>query len=187
LPRDGEKVRRRLQAAALELYRDRGYDETTTAEIAAAAGVTERTFFRHFADKREVLFGGEAALSAILTSAVREAPATLNPWGTLLRAFQAAGPLLSANRSFSEPRQRVIASSPPLRERELTKSLSLTASLASALGERGVPDRQAMLASQMGVAAFGQAFTVWLEEDSSSLDDLLVQAFRAVHDLSAGG
>jgi len=187
LPRDGEKVRRHLQAAALELYRDRGYDQTTTAEIAAAAGVTERTFFRHFPDKREVLFEGEAALSAILTGAAREAPAELGAWATLLRAFQAAAPLMNANRAFAEPRRRVIASSPPLRERELAKALSLTASLAAALGERGVDHRRAILAAQMGMAAFGQAFAGWLDDPSGSFDDLLVQAFGDVRDLSSPG
>lgn len=185
MPRDGEKVRRRLQAAALELYRDRGFDQTTTAEIAAAAGVTERTFFRHFADKREVLFGGEAALSAGLTDAVREAPAALGPWPTLLRAFKAAGPVLEANRAFAEPRQRIIAGSPPLRERELAKSLSLTSSLAAVLVERGVPDRQAMLAAKMAMSAFGQAFVAWLSDSSSNLGDLLARAFDDVHSLSS--
>jgi AcrR family transcriptional regulator len=90
MPRSGEKVRRRLQQAALELYGERGYDQTTAAEIAAKAGVTERTFFRHFADKREVLFDGETLLSEVLTSAVRDAPVGFGPWDTLFRAFRSA-------------------------------------------------------------------------------------------------
>jgi AcrR family transcriptional regulator len=187
VPRDREKVRRRLQAAALELYGDRGYDQTTTAEIAAAAGVTERTFFRHFADKREVLFEGEAALSAILTDAVLHAPADLGPWAVLLRAFRAAAPLLTANRAFAEPRRRVIAGSPALRERELAKALSLTAHLAAALANRGVAGGQALLAAQMGVAAFGQAFGSWLDDGSANLGVLLTQAFRDAHDLTSPG
>ena len=74
MPRNGDEVRKRLQWAALELYRERGYEETTAAEIAAKAGVTERTFFRHFPDKREVLFDGDAAFTEEVTTAVRNAP-----------------------------------------------------------------------------------------------------------------
>src|SRR5277367_1901965 len=138
MPRNREEVRRRLQTAALQLYRERGYDRTTTAEIAAKAGVTERTFFRHFPDKREVLFDGDAAFSEALTSAVRHAPAALGPWDTLFLAFSSVKQMFVDNRPFSEPRQRVIASSPALQERAMAKTRSLIAALASALCERGV-------------------------------------------------
>ena len=185
MPRDGEKVRRRLREAALTLYDERGYDRTTTAEIAAKAGVTERTFFRHFPDKREVLFDGEAELGAVLIDAVRKAPDALGPWPTLFRAFQAATFLLVENRQFSEPRRRIIASSPPLQERELAKATSLAAKLASALRERGVADQPALLAAQIGMAAFSQAFASWLDDDPGDLDDHLSKAFRDVRDLSS--
>ena len=185
MPRSGEKVRRRLQQAALELYGERGYELTTAAEIAAKAGVTERTFFRHFADKREVLFDGEILLIDILNSAVREAPAELGPWDTLFRAFRSAERLFVENRPFAEPRRRVIDSSPALQERALAKTRSLIAGLASALRERGVADHVAMLAAQMGMSALGHAVACWFDDDSSDLGDHLVQAFRKVHDLSA--
>ena len=55
-------ARGRLVKAAMELYGERGFEQTTVAEIAERAGLTERTFFRHFADKREVLFAGAGAL-----------------------------------------------------------------------------------------------------------------------------
>ena len=187
MPRDRQKVRRRLQEAALGLYGERGYDQTTTAEIAARAGVTERTFFRHFSDKREVLFDGETALRAILTEAVHDAPSALGPWATLFHAFRAAVGLLVENRHFVEPRRRIIASSPPLQERELIKAMSLGATLASALQERGVPDRLASLAAQVGMAAFSQAFSSWLEEGPGDLDEHLARAFREVYDLSSQG
>src|SRR3954464_15916262 len=107
VPRSGAEARRRLQQAALELYRERGFDRTTTAEIAARAGVNERTFFRHFPDKGEVLFDGEAELRAALTRAVAEAPGDLGPLDTLLHAFRQAGRVLEDNRPFSEPRLHV--------------------------------------------------------------------------------
>jgi AcrR family transcriptional regulator len=185
MPRNGEVVRRRLQEAALALFDERGYDQTTSAEIAAKAGVTERTFFRHFPEKREVLFGGEAALSAILTSAVQGAPPALGAWDTLFRAFQAAEPLLVENRPFSEPRRRIIASSSPLQEREAAKAMSLTVGLASALRERGVPDRLASLAAQVGMAAFSQAFAAWLDGEPGNLGEHLAKAFHEVRDLTS--
>src|SRR6202008_1402787 len=90
MPRSAEPVRRHLQIAALDLYRKQGYEATTAADIAAKAGVTERTFFRHFPDKRDVLFSGDTVLTEVLTTAVREAAPELGPWETLFRAFRAA-------------------------------------------------------------------------------------------------
>ena len=126
MPRNGEQVHRRLQQAALELFRERGFDQTTAAEIAARAGVTERTFFRHFPDKREILFNGEASLRTALTNAVADAPADLEPLQALLFAFHAVEAMLEENRPFSEPRHQVIAAVPALRERELAKVAALT-------------------------------------------------------------
>src|SRR5580698_7893379 len=117
MPRSGEDARRRLQEAAFDLIRERGYDTVTTAEIAARAGVTERTFFRHFPDKREVLFHGDTAFIEALKTAIRDAPAALGPWDTLFLAFNSVKQTFVENRPFTEPRQRVIASSPSLQER----------------------------------------------------------------------
>ena len=109
-------VRDRLQRAALELFRERGYDRTTAAEIAARVGVTERTFFRYFPDKRETLFGGEAVLGPVLTEAVAGAPAGLGPLDLLFHAFRSVAPLLEANRAYSAPRQAVVSSTPALHD-----------------------------------------------------------------------
>lgn len=114
MPRDAVKVRKNLQSAALELFEKRGYEETTAAEIAEKAGVTERTFFRHFPDKREVLFDGDAAFSETLACAIRNAAASLTPWEVLFVAFNEVKHIFVENRPFTEPRQRVIASSPAL-------------------------------------------------------------------------
>src|SRR5277367_1626456 len=111
MPRDREKVRRRLQTAALQLYRERGYDGTTAAEIAARAGVTERTFFRHFPDKREVLFN-EAELHARLGAAIAGAPPKLGPLEVVVWAFQSLAPMFEENLRFAEPGQAVIAQTP---------------------------------------------------------------------------
>jgi len=185
VPRSGAEARRRLQRAALELYRERGFDQTTTAEIAARAGVNERTFFRHFPDKREVLFDGEAALRAALTQAVAEAPDGLRPLEILLCAFRKAGRILEESRPFSEPRLEVIAVTPALRERELAKAASLTDAVAEALRQRDVADRLAGLAAQTGWAAFHQAAQAWIDDPSQSLDAHLSRAFDDLRALSA--
>ncbi|MGW5263160.1 TetR/AcrR family transcriptional regulator [Microbispora sp. NPDC004025] len=184
MPRSSEQARRRLQQAALDLYRENGFDRTTTAEIAARAGVTERTYFRHFPDKREVLFDGEDALRVTLISGVAEAPATLPPLPALLWALRSATSLLENNRAFSEPRQRVIDTTPALRERELTKVASLAADLTEALRRRGVPDRTAALAAQTGMVAFRQAFGAWISDPAPGLDALLHQAFDDLRTLT---
>ena len=187
MPRSGLEARRRLQQAALELFRERGFDRTTTAEIAARAGVNERTYFRHFADKREVLFDGEDDLRASLAQAVAEAPEGLQPFEVLLRAFQRTGRALEANRSFAEPRFAVIAATPALRERELAKHASLTEVVAEALRRRAVPDRLATLAAQTGWATYRQAVQAWTNDPGQGLDAHLAQAFDDLRTLSATG
>ena len=178
-------MRARLQRAALELFRERGYDRTTAAEIAARAGVTERTFFRYFPDKREVLFDGAATLRAALTAAVADAPAGLEPLDTLFRAFRSVLPALEANRPFSEPRQAVIAATPALQERELAKTAALADALADALKARGVADLRAVLAARAGMAAFVQATVAWLDDPEPGLGGRLDLARRELNALVA--
>ncbi|WP_205825537.1 TetR family transcriptional regulator [Microbispora catharanthi] len=183
-PRSGAEARRRLQQAALELYRERGFEQTTTAEIAARAGVNERTFFRHFPDKREVLFDGESDLRAALTREVAEAPHDLQPLEMLLCAFRKVERILEDNRPFAEPRLQVIAATPALRERDLAKAASITEAVAEALRQRGVTHRLAGLAAQTGWAAFHQAVHAWIDDPSQSLDAHLLQAFDDLRALS---
>ena len=185
MPRDGEKVRRRLQEAALKLYQDGGYDRTTAAEIAAKAGVTGRTFFRHFADKREVLFGGEDQFAAALTGAIIDAPPGLGPLETLFHAFRTVEPIFVENRSFSTRRQMVIASNPALQERAQTKRQALAATVVSALVQREVPQRLARLAAQLGMAALNTAVSCWFESGSADLGSHVAQAFEDVRALAS--
>jgi AcrR family transcriptional regulator len=185
MPRNGEEVRKRLQWAALELFRERGYEETTAAEIAAKAGVTERTFFRHFPDKREVLFDGDVAFSEALATAVRNAPEALGPWDTLYFAFNTVKHVFVENRSFTEPRQRVIAASSALQERAAAKTRSLMAAVASALCERGLSVPQANLAAQMGMATLSHGVAAWFTDGSIDLGEHIVKAFQEARDLSS--
>jgi|SRR5665213_236203 len=184
VPRSGAEARQRLQQAALELYGERGFDGTTTAEIAARAGVNHRTFFRHFPDKREVLFDGEAGLRDALVQAVTDAPHDLLPFEALIAAFRVAGRILDENRPFSGPRLEIIAATPALRERDLAKGAMLARAIAGALRQRGVPDRLADLAAQAGWATFHHAAGAWIDDPSHSLDEHLSQAFDELRALS---
>ena len=185
MPRNGEIARQRLQQAAVDLFCERGYDQTTAAEIAARAEVTERTFFRHFADKREVLFDGQAKLRAWLTEAVAAAPATLPPLETLYRAFRSTEEAIEANRPFSLPRQQVIDRTPALQERELAKLAALAEALAEALRQRGVDEPLAVLAAHTGMAAFRYAVATWFADPSGGLASHLDRAFDELDGLAA--
>ncbi len=154
----------RLRAAALELYVERGFEQTTVADIAARAGLTARTFFRHFADKREVLFAGSTELEEALVAAVRDAPADASPMQAVAAALDAAGDALGGRRDVSRLRYTVIAAHPELLERELIKMASLSTALTAALRDRGVPGGDARLVAEAGVAVFRVAFERWLEE-----------------------
>jgi AcrR family transcriptional regulator len=177
------EARVRLQQAAVELFRERGYDRTTAAEIAARAGVTERTFFRHFPDKREVLFDGQAVLLDALTASIDALPRDVGPLDTLFRAFQSVTHVLEDNRPFSKPRQEVISATPALHERELSKIEALSDALATALRDRGVPDLTATIAAKAGMAAFADATLSWLENETPGLAERLDLAEQVLRSL----
>jgi len=158
--------RGRLEAAALALYGERGFDDTTVAEIAGRAGLTERTFFRYFADKREVLFSGAGALQELLVSAVASAPDSAAPIDAVVAALEGAGAMLQERREFARQRQSIITANAELRERELIKLASLASALADALRQRGVADPAASLTAETGIAVFKVAFECWVDESN---------------------
>src|SRR3954468_19501138 len=114
-------ARGRLERAALDLYSERGFEQTTAAQIAERAGLTERTFFRHYADKREVLFGGAPLMERFFVEKLTGAPETAGPLDAIAATLEAAGELFADRHAFARQRQAVIMASPELRERELNK------------------------------------------------------------------
>ena len=168
-------ARGRLEQAALDLYDAKGFEQTTVAEIAAHAGLTERTFFRHFADKREVLFDGSSDLQKLLVKRVIEAPAASAPLDAVATALEAAEVLFPKHREISRQRQRIIAANIELRERDLMKLASLSAALAEALRNRGVEGSAAALAADAGIAVFKLAFERWTNETNQRAFPQLVQ------------
>ena len=157
-------ARGRLAQVALALYADQGFEQTTVAEIAKQAGLTERTFFRHFADKREVLFYGTEMLRDLLARAVADAPASATPMDAVSAAYQAACALLQENPERARLRNAIVSANAELRERELIKLAALASAVAGALRDRGVPEPTASLAAETGATVFKVAFARWVSE-----------------------
>ena len=158
-------ARGRLEQAAMELYNQRGYESTTVAEIAGRAGLTERTFFRYYADKREVLFAGAGELQELLVSKVADAAASLPAIDAVAAALaEVARLVFEERREFARQRQVIIAANAELQERELIKLASLASAVAGALRGRGVSDPAASLAAEAGIAVFRIAFERWTSE-----------------------
>ena len=159
-------TRQRLAQAALDLFTAQGFEQTTAAQIAESVGLTERTFFRHFADKREVLFDGQQALAEAFARGVEAAPADAAPLEIVASALASAATFFAdERRTWSRARQRVIDANPALQERERHKMAVLATLSHDALLARGVPDPAARLAAETGATVFGIAFTQWIGED----------------------
>ena len=180
-------ARGRLEQAALELYRERGFDQTTVAEIAERAGLTERTFFRYFADKREVLFWGQGALQEIYVSTIARAPESATPIEAVAAALQAATPVFRERHDLARQRQAVIAANPGLQERELLKRASLAAAMADALRARGVAEPTASLTAEAGIAVFKIAFERWVDGPSQpELPQLIRESLGELRAVTTG-
>jgi len=167
----------------MELFSDRGYEQTTVAEIAARAGLTERTFFRHYADKREVLFGGSAHFRENFIGALAGAPASLTAVEAVAAAVEAASAALDEfrGREFARARQRLIVANPELRERELIKLADVTVGMAEALRARGVEEPEASMTAELGMASFRVAFERWLAAgEERKLRELITEALASV-------
>jgi len=154
----------RLVQAAMDLYAERGFGETTAAEIAARAGLTERTFFRYFADKREVLFSGAEEFERVLVDGVAASPPSMPPFDAVAAAMETLAAGFEARRDFSGQRHAIIRAHPELRERELIKLASVSSAMAKALRGRGVKEPSASLAAKAGIAVLEIAFDGWAED-----------------------
>lgn len=172
--------------AAVDLFSEQGYDETTVTQIAERAGVTKSTFFRHFPDKRELLVAGQETLSRLLASGIADAPADSTPLDAvaagLARASDEMGPV---NRDLGPRLKAAVAASTELQERDALKSVGLAAAMAEALVDRGVPETSARLASEMGVLAFKQGFDRWSGDDRADDGPLAPHTLAALRDLRA--
>jgi AcrR family transcriptional regulator len=177
-------ARERLERAALELFTQHGYDATTVAQIADRAGLSKSTFFRHFSDKREVLFGGQDIIADRFAEAIAAAPAAATTADCLAAALGSVSVVfIPERRDLAPRRQAVIAATSELEERQLLKRAHLADAIDGALRARGTDDTTARLAAQLGVLAFSTAYTRWAA--SGSQRPYAALAREALHELQA--
>jgi AcrR family transcriptional regulator len=180
-------ARGRLGKAAFELFLERGFEQVTVAEIAERAGLTERTFFRYFADKREVLFAGSQAFQALFVSCVQDAPGSASPIDAVAAALYAQAAQFMEHAAGVRRRQAIIAAHPELRERELIKLATVAAAVAETLRGRGVGEPAASLTAEAGMAVFRIAFERWIADpDGPGLDQLIRESLDELKTVAAG-
>lgn len=165
----------RLEQAALDLFQERGFEQTTVAEIAERAGLTERTFFRYFADKREVLFGSQSRFQDIVVNAIVSQPDTATPINMIIAALDVLAATISDRLEFVRQSQAIIATNPELQERELLKRATLISALAQAMQERGISEQTANMTIEIGMVAYKAAFVRWFNGTSERTLPQLLQ------------
>lgn len=167
VPRWEPDARQRLVSAALHLFAEQGYDQTTVTQITDRAGLTKSTFFRYFPDKREVLAAGQETLARLLVDGIAAAPENAGALTAVGAGLErAAGAMTPFNRELAPRLHAVIATSAELQERDALKQVGLAAAMKGALCARGVPDLAAALAAELGVLAFKEAFAAWVASDN---------------------
>ena len=180
-------ARQRLVVAALDLFAGQGYDETTVAQIAERAGLTRSTFFRLFADKREILAAGQETLTRLLVEGIEAAADDATPMTAVAAGLErASGEMTAFNRELGPRLHAAIAASEELQNRDALKSIGLAAAMVDALMRRGVAAPTARVAAELGVAAFKVGFARWT--DPARDDDpgeLAAHTLAALDDLRA--
>jgi AcrR family transcriptional regulator len=180
-------ARGRLEQAALELFGERGFEQTTVEDIATRAGLTKRTFFRYFSDKREVLFGGGEDFKQLFVSSLAGVPAAAPPLAAIAETLEAVADSFRDRRDFARRRQPVIAANAELQERELVKLASVAAALADTLRERGVAEPAASVTAETAVAIFRNAFERWVAAtEERDLPELIRESLESLQAVTAG-
>jgi len=179
-----EGARERLLLAALDLFTEQGYDDTTVAQIAERAGVTRSTFFRYFPDKRDLLAAGQETLSRLLSEGIADAPTDASALDAvaagLERMSTAMGPI---SREISPRLRAVIAASAELQQRQAAKIVGLASAVSAALVGRGIPEATALVASQLGVLAFHRGYEKWSQGDVATSEEFARLALAALAEL----
>jgi len=180
-------ARNRLECAAVELFIEQGFAETTVPQITARAGLTTRTFFRHFADKREVLFAGDEELPALVAQLMADAPASLGPMMVIAHGLETvAATRFEGRLEYLRTRRAVIQADEGLRERELRKLSALSEAISRGFRDRGVDELTAMLAAQLATTVFSVTISRWLDQDGTQpLSALVHDTLRALRSVAA--
>ncbi|HEY0261186.1 MAG TPA: TetR/AcrR family transcriptional regulator [Lacisediminihabitans sp.] len=180
MPRWKPDARQRLAVAALDLFTEQGYDETTVAQIAERAGLTRSTFFRHFGDKREILTAGQEMLSRLLAEGIAAADEDATPLDAVAMGLdRASGAMTDFNRELGPRLHAAIEANEELRSRNAMKSIGMAAAMTDALRRRGVPEAAAQVAAELGVLAFGLGYRRWADPGRGDVPGELVTYTRA--------
>jgi AcrR family transcriptional regulator len=171
----------------MDLFAERGYGKTTVGDIAARAGLTERTFFNYFTDKREVLFAGSEHFVKRVVDAVRAAPRSSAALDVVLSAYEGTNDFFEERRAFARRRYALIAAHPELQERELIKMMSLAASITETLEQRGTSSAAARLATEAGLAIVRVAFDQWGKDPKDRSLTFHLRAARRQLEAVVGG
>ncbi len=180
-------ARERLERAALELFTEQGFTATTVPQITARAGLTTRTFFRHFADKREVLFADDGDIPALAARLIAEAPPGLGPMDIIEAGLETvAAAQFSGGVEKLIQRRAVIESDEGLRERELRKLRALTEAIEQGFRDRGVGELDAVLIAHLTVTVFSISIGRWVgQHGATSLPDVFRQTWSSMRSVLA--
>ncbi len=175
----------RLQAAALELFVEHGFAAVTVPQITARAGLTTRTFFRHFADKREVLFTGEDALPAVMAQVFAQSPPEMTPMELIVKGLcEVVAPRFDGLRDHLRVRRGVVLSDEGLRERDLRKRALTAEAAISGFRDRGLTVLEATLAAQLAATIIDTAISRWLDDETDRpLAAIMVETAAALKDV----
>ena len=183
MPRWKPDARQRLVVEALSLFAEQGYDATTVAQISERAGLTRSTFFRHFADKREILTAGQEVLSRLLAEGIDTAPPDATPMTAVAAGLErASGEMTSFNRELGPLLHAAIEANEELRNRQALKSIGMAAAMVDALRRRNVPEPAARVAAELGVLAFKLGYARWVDPARDEDPGELVTFTRAAFD-----
>jgi AcrR family transcriptional regulator len=174
-----ENARERFEAAAYGLFRQQGYAATTVPEIAAEAGLTERTFYRYFADKREVMFWRADDHQASIANEIAGASTGVHPLTMVAHAFESVAPFIDGNRAIVKLRQLLISTHGDLQERELMKLHKLASAIDLALQQRGISPSHARAVGETGAAIWKVALENWYADEAEKPFPRHVQAALA--------
>jgi AcrR family transcriptional regulator len=170
MPRWEHGSQDRLKQAAMELFEQQGFQQTTAVEISRRARVTTRTFFRYFSDKQAILFADAEQLHEALVQRILDATDVAEPLHTVTRVLAGFDWESLGSRESQRLRDAMIASNPDLLERDLIKQQQMADGFSEALQQRGVEAGVAELAAHVGTYVFRMSYRQWLAADVDNAD-----------------
>ncbi|WP_033342668.1 TetR/AcrR family transcriptional regulator [Catenuloplanes japonicus] len=177
-------ARERLRQAALALFAEQGFAATTVPEITARAGLTTRTFFRHFADKRAVLFVDDDEVTSMVAVLMAETPAEVEPMTLIREGLRTlAETRFEGRRSELRERRTLVNSDESLRERDLRKRATIAESVRAGLAARGLAPARAALLGEVSAGVLSLSIEEWLDSsDNRTLDAIIHDMFETLRD-----